>query len=198
MWERKTSIIILPKDKILREKLDFKLKAHKEVFDSGAPLRSQMYIFCVIKILERLLKDGQVIVWDISKEIFEEHPYSYDTDAFLSACLFIENYCAQVNPNHPRIGYPPPIGRKVRLLNDYRVTARAPMEKVAINATGVTKSIAMIRINITIPAGTIGIVSEAHSLIAGLDYDKECVIQFDDPQIPRIVAIPFDILELAD
>lgn len=200
MWGRKTSVIMLPKDENLRKQFELKLKACKNLFNSCAPPKPQMFIICVSAILKRLLRDGQVKTWDISIEIDNEYPGSYDSDAFNSACLVIEDCCAEAISKRPRIGYPPPIGRKVRLLNDFQVTARAPLETFAINATGVTKSVStMTRIvNITIPIETIGIVvSSGHSMRA-LDYNKECLVQFDNPMIPRTVIIPWDILEYAD
>lgn len=200
MLERKTSIIMFPKDEDLRKQFELKLRACENLFNSYAPPKPQMFIICLSAILKCLLRDGQAKTWDISLEIDNKYPGAYDSDAFNSACSVIEDYCAEAIYKRPRIGYPPPLGRKVRLLNDYRVSSRAPLETFAINATGVTKSASTMTriINVTIPVGTIGtVVSNRHSTRA-LDYNKECLVQFSNHEIPRTIVIPWDILEYAE
>ncbi|MBI1975038.1 MAG: hypothetical protein HYS57_01605, partial [Parcubacteria group bacterium] len=91
----KSPVIVLPDDETRKQQLRDKLTQYKgRVHPYRAPeLQMNMDTICKIAVLERLLCDGQVSTWDLSREMAKTYGSGFDVNAFNNACGVIEDYC---------------------------------------------------------------------------------------------------------
>ena len=98
----------------------------------------------------------------------------------------------------------PPFGHKVRLTSNHQVIDPPifiPLsDEIIISDTGVIKirGTRQLPDYPIVPVGAIGIVGEGIHFITLFNYDFECPVQFIDPQIPKTIGVPWNILEFAD
>jgi len=104
----------------------------------------------------------------------------------------------RLRPGHP------PFGRKVRLTKNHQVINPPifiPMsDEIIISDTGVIKILGTRQSPDypIVPAGAIGIVGEGLYFATLFNYNFECPVQFIDPQIPKTIGVPWNMLEFAD
>ena len=86
-------VILLPNDETRKQQLRDKLVEYKKRMHPYAAPELQMDTICKIAVLERLLRDGQVNILDLSWEMTETYKLGFDINAFNKACGAIEDYC---------------------------------------------------------------------------------------------------------
>ena len=92
--------ITLPSDEIIKGKLEKKLEEYKKRVEEikfqnpctyPALIQSTTSAYKA-EIVERLLKEGHVDTWQLSKELNEKHNY-FDVRNFENAAAVISDYC---------------------------------------------------------------------------------------------------------
>lgn len=86
-------IIILPKNDLLIQQLRFKLEEYQKRYNPYHAPELQMDTICKIQVLERLLRDGSVNTYELSKELYDIYGSSLNGNSFNSACAVINDYC---------------------------------------------------------------------------------------------------------
>lgn len=92
MSENKSPVTVLPEDEARKEKLRRKLEEYKGRLDGFRAPELQMDTICKIAVLGKILKDGEVNTWDLSRELSARYGSSYDPYAFNVACDVVEDY----------------------------------------------------------------------------------------------------------
>ena len=87
----KIPIIVLPGERV--QQLRKKLAEYKVRVDSFRAPELQMDTICKKTVLERLLRDGQVNTWELSREMLKTYGSGFDPWAFNNACGVVEDYC---------------------------------------------------------------------------------------------------------
>lgn len=181
-------VIVLPDDETRKQQLRDKLAEYKGRMHPYRAPELQMGTICKIAVLERLLADGKVVTWDLSREMAET--YGFNVNDFKNACGVIEDYCKtggknlhggtglrapeQMNSKRLRAGYPP-MGRNVRVAEDAEVYGYQ------------------------LTAGMMGTVGEGAYCGGIFDYTRECPVQFSPKEsLPETLGVPWGILEFAD
>ncbi|OGZ20805.1 MAG: hypothetical protein A2654_00235 [Candidatus Nealsonbacteria bacterium RIFCSPHIGHO2_01_FULL_43_31] len=90
---KEAPIIVLTEDATRKKQLENKLKEYKGRMDPYRAPEMQMGTICKIAVLERLLRDGQVNVWDLSVEMAKTYGSGFGTREFNVACAVMEDYC---------------------------------------------------------------------------------------------------------
>lgn len=86
--------IVLPIDKSWQEELKGKLEEYRKRWKPYLPPEGQIDTTYKIKVLERLLMDGKVVTWDLSRELVRELG-KLNGHAFNNACQVIKEYCSE-------------------------------------------------------------------------------------------------------
>lgn len=90
---KEAPIIVLSEDETRKKQLQNKLKEYRGRMDRYQAPELQMGVICKIAVLERLLRDGQVNTWDLSREMADIYGSGFRTREFNVACMVIEDYC---------------------------------------------------------------------------------------------------------
>ncbi len=85
-------VIILPDDEKRKQQLQAKLAEYRERKKRRGSLFSA-HAFYKLVVLERLLRDGKVVVGKMFKEMGESHKEDFDGFDFWDACEVIDDYC---------------------------------------------------------------------------------------------------------
>lgn len=217
---KESPVIVLPNDEMRKRQLEDKLKEYKGRKDPHRHPALQMDTICKIEVLERLLRDGKVVTWDLSREMAKTYGDSLDVDALDNACFVIEDYCKtggksidggtglrtpeQMASKQLRPGYPP-MGKQVRLTQDLQCSDRLgiqPGDKFRIGKKGNAK-IERVGPRLpapVIPAGSIGVVATGAYSSGCYKYEEECPVQFGlkNPMIPETIGVKWELLELVE
>ena len=86
-------VIELPDDETHKQQLRDKLEEYRGRLRPYRAPELQMSTICKIAVVERLLKDGRVVTWDLSRELATTYGSGFDGNDFRSACGVIEDYC---------------------------------------------------------------------------------------------------------
>lgn len=62
-----------------------------------------MDTLCKMTVLQRLLREGRVSTWELSREMAEAYGSGFDVEAFNNACGVIKDYC---ETSHDGTGLP--------------------------------------------------------------------------------------------
>lgn len=89
----KGPVIILPTDETRKQQLHNKLVEYRKRLHPYRAPESQMDLVCKIAVLERLLNNGQVNTWELSREMVAKYGPGFNTDDFNNACAVIGDYC---------------------------------------------------------------------------------------------------------
>jgi len=76
-----------------RLQLAKKLEEYRGRLNSLRAPEVQMDTICKITVLERLLRDGLVNTWELSREMATNYGLGFDAHYFTNACGVIEDYC---------------------------------------------------------------------------------------------------------
>lgn len=90
---KESPVIVLPADETRKQRLRDKLTEYKGRRHPYRHPELQMDTVCKITVLERLLRDGQVNTWDLSREMVKTYGSGLDINAFNNACGVIKDYC---------------------------------------------------------------------------------------------------------
>ena len=82
-------VIVLPTDESWQNELKNKLEEYRKRWKPHLPPEGQMDTTCRIRVLERLLRDGKVVTWDLSRELAKELGGGLNSHAFNNACAVI-------------------------------------------------------------------------------------------------------------
>ena len=86
-------VIVLPEDEARKQQLRDKLEEYKDRLHPYRAPELQMSTICKIAVVKRLLKDGRVVTWDLSRELATTYGSGFDVNDFSNACGVIEDYC---------------------------------------------------------------------------------------------------------
>ena len=89
----KSPVIVLPENETHKTQLRRKLEEYKGRVKPFRAPELQMDTIYKMTVLERLLRDGQVNTWELSREIAKTYGSDFDGHAFNNACGVIEDYC---------------------------------------------------------------------------------------------------------
>lgn len=92
-------VIVLPEDETHKQQLREKLKEYRGRLHPHRAPESQMGIICKITVMERLFRDGRVVMWDLYRELVTTYGSGFDVNAFSNACGVIESYCKTSGQN---------------------------------------------------------------------------------------------------
>lgn len=90
---KESPVIVFPEDETRKQQLRAKLVEYQGRMNPYRAPEMQMDTICKMVVLERLLRDGQVKTWDLSREMAETYGSGFDGNAFGNACGVIEDYC---------------------------------------------------------------------------------------------------------
>ncbi len=88
---KKSPTIVLPKRHV--QQLHSKLVEYEGRLSQFRAPELQMDTICKMTVLGRLLRDGQVNTWELSREMATTYGSGFDPWAFTNACGVIEDYC---------------------------------------------------------------------------------------------------------
>jgi len=95
----KSPVIVLPEDEARKVQLRRKLEEYKKRMLPFRAPEFQMDTICKVAVVERLLRDGQVLTWELSREMVKTYGSGFDPNAFNNACGVIEDYCKTSGQN---------------------------------------------------------------------------------------------------
>lgn len=88
-----------------------KLAEYELRLNPYAAPETQMGTVCKTTVLQRLLRDGRVVTWDLCRELRATFGTGFSPDAFINACRVIEDYCQTGGQtNRGGTGLPAPDG----------------------------------------------------------------------------------------
>lgn len=97
---KESPIIVLSKNKDLRDQLKAKLEEYKgRLLSSKFSSTEKMEMRHRIVILERLLKNGKVCTWEICREMQTVPDLDFNEIYFNKACAIINDYCTTGGAN---------------------------------------------------------------------------------------------------
>lgn len=99
METKESPVIMLPDDETRKRSLRDKLAEYKERMHPYHAPELQMGAICKITVLERLLTDGQVDTWGLSREMAQTYGSGFDVRAFQNACGVIDDYATTGGKN---------------------------------------------------------------------------------------------------
>lgn len=89
---KESPVIFLPMDEVRKQQFRDKLTEYKGRMHPYCAPEMQMNTICKINVMERLLRDGQVNTWELSREMVETYG-NIDVNEFNNACDIIDDYC---------------------------------------------------------------------------------------------------------
>jgi len=88
-----STIITLPDNHARKQGLEAKLDEYRGRLNLDESLAEKMDTICKIAVLETLLREGKVVTWDLSQDLFAKYGEAFDIKQFNVACEVIIDYC---------------------------------------------------------------------------------------------------------